>query len=231
MVGGQGETVPRPKPSLVWPASEDFWVCPPCMAQVSAETSCSDHQLKLDGTLIWGRAWVGVSVAATAVLAVGIGSQLAQGGGTRRPGCRVSCLPAPRWAWGRGRASLGGLHPAPWGQPSPLHAVGSQAPQLHWGWCVLPPGGCPKNRTAVPAPWDTYPGGWGTPGPAGCCDPGLLSSPQRGLTAAACCQGCRRSVPSSPPSSWLLVPGGEGGQERVSWPRSHLLWAPCTYAS
>ena len=48
------------------------------MAQVSAETSCSDHQLKLDGTLIWGRAWVGVSVAATAVLAVGIGSQLAQ---------------------------------------------------------------------------------------------------------------------------------------------------------
>lgn len=67
------------------------------------------------------------------------------------------------------------------------------------------------------------PGRWAMPGPAGCCNPGLFSSPRPGPTAGACCQGCRHSVPSFLPSSWLLGPGGEGGHEWVNWPQSHLL--------
>lgn len=50
------------------------------------------------------------------------------------------------------------------------------------------------------------PGRWAMPGPAGCCNPGLFSSPRPGPTAGACCQGCRHSVPSFLPSSWLLGP-------------------------
>lgn len=67
------------------------------------------------------------------------------------------------------------------------------------------------------------PGRRAMPGPAGCCNPGLFSSPRLGPTAGACCQGCRHSVPSFLPSSWLLGPGGEGGHEWVNRPQSHLL--------
>lgn len=63
---------------------------------------------------------------------------------------------------------------------------------------------------SCPDPEGTYQGRM-RQGPAGRSGPGLFSSPRPGPTAGACCQGCRRSAPSSLPSSWLSGPVGDGG--------------------
>lgn len=88
--GEDRNRVPWPQPVPALPAAEDFRVRP----VTRGSGWCSGC-----GTLTWGRAWV--SVAAAAVLAVRIGPQLAQGGGARQPGRRVSCFAAPHGPWGR----------------------------------------------------------------------------------------------------------------------------------
>lgn len=207
--GEDRNRVPWPQPLLALPAAEDFRVRP----VTRGSGWCSGC-----GTLTWGRAW-GLSCCHCCPRCP---NRPPAGSGRRCPatGVQGQLLCCSARALGE-RGEL--VHPA-------------STPRPGWGRTAHPPK--PREGPAITwwprgtaLQWEgvggwgvhTYPGRRAMPGPAGCCNPGLFSSPRLGPTAGACCQGCRHSVPSFLPSSWLLGPGGEGGHEWVNRPQSHLL--------